>query len=94
MINLYIFYLSFDINNLIDENYHFTQIYKGAKSIKNNIKDQRFPEDYKGQIRTNCKEKCPEDCHNTQEWQYFDSADEDKEWFKDNTMRFICEGKQ
>ena len=59
-----------------------------------NSPQRKFPDNYKGQVRTKCKSKCPEDCKNYNEWQYHDMTtdDEDMEWFNDDSMRITCEG--
>ena len=62
--------------------------------IPANTKHRKFPDNYKGQIRTHCTQKCLESCKNENIWEYFDkdSDDEEKEWYKDDTMMLTCEG--
>ena len=55
-----------------------------------NTKHRKFPDNYKGHIRSYCSEYCPEHCKNNDKWKYFDKDNE--EWLKDGTMKLTCEG--
>lgn len=53
-----------------------SQIYD---EIPVNTKHLKFPKNYKGQIRTHCLEKCPEDCRNENNWEYYKQCLHSKE---------------
>ena len=69
-------------------------IFQIYRNVPVNTNHRTFPNNFKGEIRTNCNEKCPEDCKNEGEWEiyYKESDDENKMWRKDGTLKLECVG--
>ena len=66
-------------------------IFQIYRNVPVNTNHRTFPNNFKGEIRTNCNEKCPEDCKNENNWKYYDK-NKDK-YVKDGTIRITCEGQ-